>query len=166
MIDRKLHQLQLCLFCIPCGTTLGWTGNCLWEMLRNQRQCCDGAVYQYIAMICCQCRPIFTWQPRNPLVSSLVNFFHFVVLESCERCVWAWRWILMLSSQLAIGFPSCLSLTILTHWGRGLLNCLNAHSRGLNNVIQLLNCVSLKIYDKFANYFCELKFSGNTHQRP
>jgi len=26
--------------------------------------------------------------------------------------------------------------------------------------------VSLKIYNKFTNYFCELKFSGNTHQRP
>jgi len=25
---------------------------------------------------------------------------------------------------------------------------------------------SLKIHNKFANYFCELKFSGNTHQRP
>ena len=48
----------------------------------------------------------------------------------------------------------------------GLLNCLNARSRGLNNVIQLLYCVSLKIYNKFANYFCELNFSGNTHQRP
>ena len=33
-------------------------------------------------------------------------------------------------------------------------------------VNQLLYCVSLKIYSKFANYFCELKFSGNTHQRP
>ena len=31
-------------------------------------------------------------------------------------------------------------------------------------VNQLLYCVSLKIYNKFANYFCELKFSGNTHQ--
>ena len=31
---------------------------------------------------------------------------------------------------------------------------------------QLLYCVSLKIYNNFANYFCELKFSGNTHQRP
>ena len=48
----------------------------------------------------------------------------------------------------------------------GLLNCLNARSQGLNNVIQLLYCVSLEIYNKFANYFCELKFSGNTHQRP
>jgi len=48
----------------------------------------------------------------------------------------------------------------------GFLNCLNARSRGLNDVIQLLYCVSLKIYNKFANYFCELKFSGNTHQRP
>ena len=33
-------------------------------------------------------------------------------------------------------------------------------------VNQLLYCVSLKIYNKFANYFCELKFLGNTHQRP
>ena len=48
----------------------------------------------------------------------------------------------------------------------GHLNCLNARSRGLNHVIQLLYCVSLKIYNKFANYFCELKFLGNTHQRP
>ena len=48
----------------------------------------------------------------------------------------------------------------------GLLNCLNARSCGLKNVIQLLYCVSLKIYNKFANYFCELKFSENTHQRP
>ena len=31
---------------------------------------------------------------------------------------------------------------------------------------QLLYCVSLKIYNKSANYFCELKFPGNTHQRP
>ena len=29
-----------------------------------------------------------------------------------------------------------------------------------------LYCVSLKIYNRFANYFCELKFSRNTHQRP
>ena len=26
--------------------------------------------------------------------------------------------------------------------------------------------VSLKIYNKFANYICELKFLGNTHPRP
>jgi len=50
--------------------------------------------------------------------------------------------------------------------GRGHLNCLNARSWGLNNFNQLLYCVSLKIYNKFANYFCELKFSGNTQQRP
>ena len=31
---------------------------------------------------------------------------------------------------------------------------------------QHLYCVSLKIYNKFASYFWELKFSGNTHQRP
>ena len=54
----------------------------------------------------------------------------------------------------------------LTHCGWGILNCLNARSRCLNNVIQLLYSVSLKIYNKFANYFCEMKFSGNTHQRP
>ena len=34
------------------------------------------------------------------------------------------------------------------------------------SVNQLLYYVSLKIYNQFANYFCELKFSGNTHQRP
>jgi len=28
-------------------------------------------------------------------------------------------------------------------------------------VSQLLYCVLLKIYNKFANYFCELKYSGN-----
>ena len=33
-------------------------------------------------------------------------------------------------------------------------------------VIQILYCVSLKIYKKIANYFCELKFTVNTHQRP
>ena len=33
-------------------------------------------------------------------------------------------------------------------------------------VNQLLYCVSLKIYIQFANYFCELQFSGNTHQKP
>ena len=56
--------------------------------------------------------------------------------------------------------------TVLTHWGRGHLNCLNARSRGLNNLNQLLYRVSLNIYNKFANNFCELKFSGNTHRRP
>ena len=55
---------------------------------------------------------------------------------------------------------------MLTHLGREHLNCLNTHSQGLNNLNQLLYCVSLKIYNKLANYFCELKFSGNTHQRP
>ena len=55
---------------------------------------------------------------------------------------------------------------ILTHSGRGHLNCLNALSRGLNNLNQRLYCVSLNIYNKFDNYFCELKVSGNTHQRP
>jgi len=33
-------------------------------------------------------------------------------------------------------------------------------------VNQLLYCVYLKIYNKFANYFCEMKFSGNIYQRP
>jgi hypothetical protein len=46
---------------------------------------------------------------------------------------------------------------LLTHCGRGHLNYLNACSRGLNNINQLLYCVSLKIYNKFANYFCIIK---------
>ena len=40
--------------------------------------------------------------------------------------------------------------SFLTHWGRGHLNCLNAHSRGVNNLNQLLYCISLNIYNKFA----------------
>ena len=40
------------------------------------------------------------------------------------------------------------------------------HDNSSLRVNKLLYCVSLKIYNKFANYFCELKFSGNTHQRP
>ena len=106
MIDNKLCQVQLYLFCIPCGTTLGWTGNCLWEVLWNQGQYCDGVVYQYIGMICCMCRPIFTWWVINPLGSSLVNFCHFIVLVSREWFVWARRCILVLSSHMALGFPS------------------------------------------------------------
>jgi len=57
-------------------------------------------------------------------------------------------------------------ISILSHWGRGHVNCLYARSRVLNKLNQLLYCVSLNIYNKFANYFCKLKFSGNTHQRP
>ena len=44
--------------------------------------------------------------------------------------------------------------------------CIYVYDISVLRVNQLLYCVSLKIYNKFANYFCELKFSGNTHQRP
>ena len=70
--------------------------------------------------------------------------------SECISHIHSSRWILRLINTLRTGH----------------LNCLNARPWGLNNVIQLLYCVSVKIYDKFANYFCELKFSGNTHQRP
>ena len=105
-IDNQVCQVQLCLFCIPRGTTLGLIGNCLWEVLWNQGQYYDGAVYQYIAMIGHLCRPVFTWLAINPLGCSMVNFFHLVVLESCVWCVYARRSILMLSSHMALGFPS------------------------------------------------------------
>ena len=36
----------------------------------------------------------------------MVNFFHFVVLESCEWSVWAWRSILMSSWRIDLGLPS------------------------------------------------------------
>ena len=90
----------------------------------------------------------------------------FKVSELYERwwqhgCLYAW----MLSTlQTTVWGRN--TRWLLTHWGRGHLNCLNAHSRGLNNLNQLLYCVSLNIYNKFANYFCELKVSGNTHRRP
>ena len=41
---------------------------------------------------------------------------------------------------------------MLTHLGREHLNCLNTHSQGLNNLNQLLYCISLKIYNKLANW--------------
>ena len=53
--------------------------------------------------------------------------------------------------------PICYFLALLAH------HFLHVSRISVN---QLLYCVSLKIYNKFANYFCELKFSGNTHQRP
>ena len=52
--------------------------------------------------------------------------------------------------------PICYLLGLLAH------NFLHVSRIRVN---QLLYCVSLNIYHKFANYFCELKFSGNTHQR-
>jgi len=106
MIYNNLCQVQLCLFGISCGTTLGWIGNCLWDVLWNQGQYSDGAVYQYISLICHLRRDRFIPQTINPLVSSLFNFFNFVVLESCQWCVCARRSILMLSSHMALGFPS------------------------------------------------------------
>ena len=36
----------------------------------------------------------------------MVNFFHFVVLESCKWSVWAWRSSLMLSSHIDLHLPS------------------------------------------------------------
>jgi len=62
MIDKQLCQDQLCFFLYHIRTTLGLIGNSLWDMLWNQGQYYDGAVYQYIAMICHIFRPIFTRQ--------------------------------------------------------------------------------------------------------
>jgi hypothetical protein len=39
----------------------------------------------------------------------------------------------------------------------GDLNCLNARSQGLNNLNKIVYCVSLKIYNKFTNYFSVMK---------
>jgi hypothetical protein len=74
------------------------------SLLAEESLYCDGAVYQYIAMICHLCRPAFTWQTINILGCSLVNFFHFVVLESCGWCLWARRFVLILSSHYGPGF--------------------------------------------------------------
>jgi len=76
------------------------------------------------------------------------------------------RQVIVQEHPTAVACVCVQQLCELTHWGWGHLYWLNARSRGLNNLNQLLYCVSLKIYNKFVNYFCELKFSGNTHQRP
>ena len=55
MIDNKLHHVQLCLFCIPCGTILGWIGNCLWDVLWNKGQYFDG-----VPVHCSDLPPVYT----------------------------------------------------------------------------------------------------------
>ena len=94
-----------------------------------------------------------------------------IIIISASFCGWhsitrSHGWNCYDMRTIPILFSSSTASSLLTHWGRGHLNCLNARSRGLNNLNQLLYCVSLNIYNKFANNFCELKFSGNTHQRP
>jgi len=61
MIDNKLRQDQLYLFfAYHNRTTLGLIGNCLWEVLWDQVQHCDDAVYRYNAMIRHLFRPKFS----------------------------------------------------------------------------------------------------------
>ena len=47
------------------------------------------------------------------------------------------------------------------------MSCIHIYIYDISSlrVNQLLHCVSLKIYKKFANYFCELKFSGKYSQK-
>jgi hypothetical protein len=48
----------------------------------------------------------------------------------------------------------------------GHLNCFKRTFPGFNQCKSTFIFVSWRIYKKFANCFCELKFSGNTHHRP
>jgi hypothetical protein len=48
----------------------------------------------------------------------------------------------------------------------GHLNCFKHTFPGFNQCKSTFILVSWRIYKKFANCFCELKFSGNTHHRP
>ena len=93
--------------------------------------------------------------------TATIRFTDFTFL-----CLSGFACSCFLTSFLKCNFSLFTFLYCLTHCGRGHLNCLNARSRGLNNLNQLLYCVFLNIYNKFANYFCELKVSGNTHQIP
>jgi hypothetical protein len=57
----------------------------------------------------------------------------------------------------------------LTHFNTlrtGHLNCFKRTLPGFNQCKSTFILVSWRIYKKFANCFCELKFSGNTHHRP
>jgi len=100
---------------------------------------------------------------RDDMLRIDAKWFFFLDYETTYRRLITIHPVLRLTSYFALTY---IVKWILTHWGRGHLNCLNARSRGLNNLNELLYCVSLNIYNKFANYFCELKVSGNTHQRP
>ena len=134
------------------------------------------------------------WQPQDiififshPATHRLSDNSQTALLLWHQRkytnCYWHWwlntKWLLaqhgvgdtappILYAEYSLPTPSTIHIMVclLTHWGQGLLNSLNTCSWGLIHVHQLLYCVSLKIYNKFANYFYELKFSGNTHQRP
>ena len=95
------------------------------------------------------------------------NFSHYICVYPIDHNIMTNHKVGRLNSDKYAKLHGAVTVeNILNTLRMGLLNCLNVRSRGLNNVIQLLYCVSLKIYNKFANYFCELKFSGNTHQRP
>ena len=95
-----------------------------------------------------------------PIVPHVIKFTYIYLQISVMKCknfldikvhsffLWCFQGY---SYRVILLHPFYL-LKLLTHWGRGHLNCLNARSRGLFNLNQLLYCVSLKIYNKFANY--------------
>ena len=106
--------------------------------------------------------PLFTWCYIPNLTTSLVHLRRIINVGQLIFRNMSYSKIPVLLWGLSNKLNICDILTAytevsyLTHWGRGHLNCLNARSRGLNNLNQLLYCVSLNIYNKFANYFCEL----------
>ena len=100
--------------------------------------------------------------------TAITPYCHHTTLTSHHTTITPHCNFTILTSHHTSITPHCHHTTLpcLNTLRTGHLNCLNACSRGLNHWNQLLYCVSLKIYNKFANYFFELKFSGNTHQRP
>jgi hypothetical protein len=101
--------------------------------------------------------------PRPPSVNHCVIFIKHYILQHHP---------LAENTQLWFGMCSLikqhvLSLTyILTHWDGAfkLLKPPFPGSEQCNSTFIL--CFFKNLYNKFANYFYELKFSGNTHQRP
>ena len=62
LINSFARTIYVYFFANHNRTTLGLIGNSLCEVLWNQVQYCDEAVYWYIAVICHLFRPIFTRQ--------------------------------------------------------------------------------------------------------
>ena len=89
--------------------------------------------------VCCECRVLSVRGLCDELITRSEESYRLCCVVMCDL------------ETSRIGVP-CIYIYIY-----------NISSLRVN---QLLYCVSLKIYNKFANYFCELKFSGNTHQRP
>jgi hypothetical protein len=80
--------------------------------------------------------------------------YHSTLLFPNSYTITSWEFYFLPFSVHAQTTTICLNLLSVLKWG---FNCLYASSRGLNNLNKLLYRASLKIYNKFTDYFCVIK---------